>query len=72
LLGTAAAALRAAGATRGIVWVPERDPASRAFFARAGWSPDGTARTLDAGGQHLRELRMSGTLELVLNDEGQS
>lgn len=72
LLGTAAAALREAGATRGIVWVPERDTASRAFFARVGWSPDGTARTLDAGGQHLRELRMSGTLELVFNGEDQS
>jgi GNAT superfamily N-acetyltransferase len=72
LLGTAAAALRADGATRGIVWVPERDTVSRAFFTRAGWSPDGTARTLDAGGQPLRELRMSGTLELVLKSEDQS
>lgn len=69
LLGTAAAALRAQGSTRGIVWVPERDTASRAFFTKVGWSPDGTARTLDAGGQPLRELRMSGTLELVLKDE---
>ncbi len=72
LLGTAAAALRAEGATRGIVWVPERDAVSRAFYARAGWSLDGTARTLDAGGQPLRERRMSGTLNLVLKDEGQS
>jgi GNAT superfamily N-acetyltransferase len=72
LLGTAAAALRAEGATRGIVWVPERDSVSRAFFVRAGWSPDGTARTLDAGGQPLRELRLSGTLDLVLKDELES
>jgi GNAT superfamily N-acetyltransferase len=72
LLGTAAAALRAEGATRGIVWVPERDQVSRSFFTRAGWSPDGIARTLDAGGQPLRELRMSGTLELVLTGDGQS
>lgn len=72
LLGTAAEALRAQGATRGIVWVPERDKASRAFFGRAGWSLDGTARTLDAGGTHLREVRMSGTLELVLNGEDHS
>lgn len=72
LLGTAAAALRAEGATRGVVWVPERDTASRAFYTRVGWSPDGIARTLDAGGQPLRELRFSGTLELVLKDEGQN
>ena len=72
LLGTAASALRAAGATRGIVWVPERDQVSRSFFTRAGWSLDGTARTLDAGGTPLREVRMSGTLELVFNGEGQS
>jgi GNAT superfamily N-acetyltransferase len=72
LLGTAAAALRARGATRGIVWVPEADKASRAFFAKVGWSPDGTARTLDAGGTPLRELRMSGTLELVFTDEDRS
>ncbi|HEX4223617.1 MAG TPA: GNAT family N-acetyltransferase [Pseudonocardiaceae bacterium] len=72
LLGTAAAALRVQGATRGVVWVPERDTASRAFYTRVGWSPDGTARTLDAGGQPLRELRFSGTLELVLKDEGRN
>ncbi|HEY4023194.1 MAG TPA: GNAT family N-acetyltransferase [Pseudonocardiaceae bacterium] len=72
LLGTAAAALRADGATRGIVWVPERDAASRAFYGRVGWSPDGTARTLDAGGKPLRELRFSGTLELVLNGEDEN
>lgn len=66
LLGGAAAALREAGATRGIAWVPVEDPASLAFFRRAGWEADGTVRTLDAGGRSLRELRVSGTLELPL------
>jgi GNAT superfamily N-acetyltransferase len=64
LLVEAATALRAAGATRGITWVPERDAALRAFYARAGWEPDGTVRTLDAGGRPLRELRLAGTLDL--------
>lgn len=64
LLVTAAAALRAGGAERGITWVPERDAASRAFYARAGWTPDGTVRTLDAGGRPLREVRLTGPLDL--------
>lgn len=66
LLGTVAGALREAGATRGVAWVPERDQASRSFFTRAGWALDGTARTLDAGGQPLREVRLAGGLDLTL------
>ncbi|HEX3781583.1 MAG TPA: GNAT family N-acetyltransferase [Pseudonocardiaceae bacterium] len=69
LLATAAGGLRADGATRGVTWVPEADKASLAFYARAGWQPDGIARTLDAGGRPLRELRLSGTLDLVLKGE---
>jgi GNAT superfamily N-acetyltransferase len=68
LLATAAIKLRAEGGTRGIAWVPEADTASQAFYARIGWLPDGTARTLDAGGRPLRELRLSGTLDLVFKD----
>ncbi|MCD2189668.1 GNAT family N-acetyltransferase [Actinomycetospora soli] len=64
LLVTAAEALRAGGATRGVTWVPERDAASPAFYARAGWEPDGTVRTLDAGGRPLREVRLGGPLDL--------
>lgn len=67
LLVAAATALREAGAARGITWVPERDEASRSCYARAGWEPDGTVRTLDAGGRPLRELRLTGTLELSLH-----
>jgi GNAT superfamily N-acetyltransferase len=66
LLAAACQAVRNAGATRGIVWVPEADNASLGFFSRAGWQPDGTVRTLDAGGRPLREVRLSGGLDLEL------
>jgi GNAT superfamily N-acetyltransferase len=66
LLATAARMLRDAGATRGIVWVPAKDPASLSFYRRAGWDPDGTVRTLDAGGRALREVRLTGSLSLLL------
>lgn len=68
LLATAAAALRADGATRGVTWVPEADTVSLAFYLRAGWATDGMVRTLDAGGHPLREMRLSGTLALTLAD----
>lgn len=66
LLAHAAHALAQAGATRGITWVPAEDPASLSFYRRAGWEPDGTVRTLDAGDRALRELRLSGSLDLPL------
>lgn len=66
LLGAAATALRQAGATRGVVWVPAEDSASLSFYRRAGWTPDGTVRTLDAAGRPLRELRLTGPLDLAL------
>ena len=66
LLAAAAQAMRQAGATRGIGWVPVADSASLAFFRRAGWESDGTVRTLDAGGRPLRELRVTGSLDLEL------
>lgn len=66
LLATAANVLREQGCTRGVVWVPEPDRVSQAFFARAGWQPDGVARTLDAAGRPLREIRLGGTLSLTL------
>ena len=62
-------ALRAAGAARGVAWVPERDTASRRFWERAGWEPDGTVRTLDAGGRPLREIRVAGDLDLEFRPE---
>ncbi len=69
LLGSVATALREAGATRGIVWVPAEDPASLNFYRRAGWNPDGTIRTLDAAGRPLREVRLTGSLDLALTGE---
>ncbi|HEX6402063.1 MAG TPA: GNAT family N-acetyltransferase [Pseudonocardiaceae bacterium] len=66
LLAAVAGLLRDAGATRGIAWVPAEDPASLSFYRRAGWAPDGTVRTLDANGRALRELRLTGPLDLEL------
>lgn len=67
LLAAAAAALRECGTTRGITWVPAEDPASLGFYRRAGWNPDGTVRTLDAGGRALREVRLTGSLDLAVS-----
>lgn len=64
LLATAAARLQEAGARRGVAWVPAEDPASLGFYRRAGWEPDNTVRTLDAGGRPLREVRVTGSLDL--------
>lgn len=66
LLAAAAAALREAGSDTGRAWVPEIDTASRRFYARAGWEPDGAVRTLDTGSGTLREVRMAGSLDLRL------
>jgi GNAT superfamily N-acetyltransferase len=66
LVATAAETLRAQGATRGITWILEGDTVTRAFYARIGWQPDGIARTLDAGGHPLREIRLAGDLDLTL------
>jgi L-amino acid N-acyltransferase YncA len=66
LLATAAAALREAGSTEGRAWVPEGDAASRGFYSRAGWAPDGAVRTLDTGDGTVREIRHTGTLDLRL------
>ncbi|TDC94752.1 GNAT family N-acetyltransferase [Saccharopolyspora aridisoli] len=63
LLGTMGRRFAKHGATRGIAWVPESDSASLSFYRAAGWSPDGTVRTLDAGGRPLREMRLTGPLE---------
>lgn len=69
LLVDATAFLRAAGCERAVAWIPERDAASRAFYARAGWEPDGTVRVLDAGGRPLRELRLEGPVDLEFAPE---
>jgi GNAT superfamily N-acetyltransferase len=66
LIASAAETLRTQGATRGITWILEGDTVTRAFYARIGWQPDGIARTLDAGGHPLREIRLTGDLDLTL------
>jgi GNAT superfamily N-acetyltransferase len=68
LVAEAVKRLGETGATRGIAWVPEADKASRNFYERLGWTGDGTVRTLDAGGRPLREVRVSGPLDVRLGD----
>ena len=45
------------------IWLPEEDPVSAGFFESAGWAPDGWARTLDTGGEPLREIRWHALLD---------
>jgi L-amino acid N-acyltransferase YncA len=66
LLATAAGALRAHGAEIGWAWVPEADAVSRAFYGRVAWEADGAVRGLDTGAGTLREVRLSGPLDLHL------
>jgi GNAT superfamily N-acetyltransferase len=66
LLAAAAAHLRGDGARYGLAWVPEADGASRNFYKSAGWTPDGTVRVLDTGEGELREVRVTGSLDLEL------
>ncbi len=69
LFEAAAAALRSDGSKSGSAWVPERDIASRAFYARRKWAADGLVRVLDAGDRELREIRLVGSLEPPPADE---
>ncbi|OLT38497.1 GNAT family N-acetyltransferase [Saccharomonospora sp. CUA-673] len=64
LFGTAAHALRAGGHTRGVTWTAQSDSASLSFFRSVGWNPDGTVRTLDTGERTVRELRLTGGLDV--------
>lgn len=65
LLAGAATALRTGGAQYGQAWVPEADEASKRFYARAGWESDGSVRGLDTGQGVLREVRLTGSLDLT-------
>jgi L-amino acid N-acyltransferase YncA len=66
LLAAAAEALAQHGARMGWTWIPEADAVSRAFYAHAGWEADGAVRGLDTGAGTLREIRLSGPLDLRL------
>lgn len=67
LLASAAEALRATGVSTGVTWVLMDDPVSMSFFKSVGWEPDGQVRGLDVGdGRLLREMRVTGSLEMAL------
>ncbi|WP_116040887.1 GNAT family N-acetyltransferase [Amycolatopsis palatopharyngis] len=68
LLATAAAGLRSAGAQRAVAWVAQADSASLAFYRRADWHPDKTVRVLDTGEKTIREIRLTGGLDLHLTE----
>lgn len=62
LMAAAVDHARGDGMTRGVIWVPEADTASREFLVGAGWAPDGVARALDTGSGELREIRLHAAL----------
>lgn len=57
LLAASVEGWRADGAGTAVAWVWERDPATRAFLAAAGWEPDGRSRGLDTGVRIQHQLR---------------
>ncbi|MBM7805427.1 GNAT superfamily N-acetyltransferase [Geodermatophilus bullaregiensis] len=57
LLAAVADLAAGTGAARLQAWVAERDAVTAAFLESAGWARDGWARTLDAAGTPLREVR---------------
>jgi GNAT superfamily N-acetyltransferase len=63
LLAAVADLARAGGAARLQVWLPEQDGVSAGFYESAGWDRQGWARTLDTGGEPLREVRWHAMLD---------
>ena len=57
LLAAVSDLARGTSAGRLVTWLPEADRVSAGFLESAGWDRDGWARTLDTGGEPLRELR---------------
>ncbi|MGY1782891.1 GNAT family N-acetyltransferase [Geodermatophilus sp. SYSU D01036] len=57
LLAAVADLAAGTGAARLTAWVPEADRVTAGFLESAGWDRDGWARTLDAAGVPLREVR---------------
>jgi GNAT superfamily N-acetyltransferase len=53
----------ATGAGRLVTWLPEADEVSAGFLESAGWDRDGWARTLETGGEPLREVRWHAVLD---------
>jgi GNAT superfamily N-acetyltransferase len=58
LLAASVASWRDDGFDRAVAWVFEGDPASRKFYAEAGWEPDGAARALDVDDMLVPQLRL--------------
>jgi GNAT superfamily N-acetyltransferase len=63
LLAAVADLALAGGARRLQTWLLEPDRVTARFLESAGWAPDGWARTLDADGEPLREVRWHALLE---------
>lgn len=63
LLAATVDLLRADGVSTAVTWILDRDPASRSFYASAGWELDGAARSLDMTGQLVPERRLHVSLE---------
>jgi GNAT superfamily N-acetyltransferase len=63
LLAAVSDLARATGAGRLVSWLPEADGVSARFLEQAGWDRDGWARTLDTGGEPLREVRWHAVLD---------
>jgi GNAT superfamily N-acetyltransferase len=63
LLAAVADLASATGAARLQIWLPETDQASARFFESAGWARQGWVRTLDTGGEPLREVRWHASLD---------
>jgi GNAT superfamily N-acetyltransferase len=58
LMSAAVEHWRGDGTTTAVCWAWERDPATRAFLASAGWEPDGARRGLDTGRAVEPQLRL--------------
>jgi GNAT superfamily N-acetyltransferase len=54
---------RATGAARLTAWLPEADEVSAGFYESAGWAREGWVRTLETGGDPLREVRWHALLD---------
>jgi GNAT superfamily N-acetyltransferase len=63
LLAAVSDLVRSGGGARLQVWLLESDGVSAGFYESAGWAPDGWARTLDTGGDPLREIRWHALLD---------
>jgi GNAT superfamily N-acetyltransferase len=58
LLAAAVDGWREDGFETAVAWAYDDDPATRRFFASAGWEPDGASRALDVDDLLVRQLRL--------------